>query len=163
VAPNGSATKPVVLLNRPVESPAPVEDGEIIDVPGIVGGPSSNISADDAFYLPQIGVEIVATEERNGNHFHSIHDLRNGHVIHNVTRKGARKLWSYAIQQHEDKAVSPSSIQWKGNIGIVHTERRAGKVRYDLALRAEDGKVRIFYGVTEDGMDGPWATFVQDE
>src|SRR5690606_24151422 len=46
---------------------------------------------DDAFYLPQIGVEIVGESERNGVRFYSIRDLRNGHVIHNVTRKGARK------------------------------------------------------------------------
>jgi hypothetical protein len=123
----------------------------------------NNIGSDDAFYLPQIGVEIVATEVRNGNRFHSIHDLRNGHVIHNVTRKGARKLWSYAIQQHEDKAVSPNAIEWRGDVGLVNIERRAGKVRYDLALRGEDGKIRIFYGVTDDGMEGRWAEFVQDE
>jgi hypothetical protein len=41
-------------------------------------------------------------------------------------------------------------------------ERRAGKVRYDLALRAE-GQIRIFYGVTEDGMEGRWATFMQED
>ena len=159
VVPNGNTTKPVVIINRPVESAMPVSEEDIFDTPGIVDGRAG----EDAFYLPQIGVEIVATENRNGNQFHSIHDLRNGHVIHNVTRKGARKLWSYAIQQHEDKAVAPSAIKWEGDMGLVHTERRAGKVRYDLALRAEDGKVRIFYGVTEDGMDGPWAIFVQDD
>lgn len=173
VAPNGGGSaKPVVMRNRPTMSQTPDVDDEVeandLEAPGLgIGGdelaPVGGTAADDAFYLPQIGVEIVATEERNGNHFHSIHDLRNGHVIHNVTRKGARKLWSYAIQQHEDKAVSPAGIEWQGDIGLVHTERRAGKVRYDLALRAENGKVRIFYGVTEDGMEGRWATFVQDE
>lgn len=162
VTPNGSSAKPVVMLNRPADQTG-AETDEEIDIPGILPGPLSEIGSEDAFYLPQIGVEIVATENRNGIQFHSIHDLRNGHVIHNVTRKGARKLWSYAIQQHEDNAVAPSSIKWDGNTGLVHTERRAGKVRYDLALRGEDGKVRIFYGVTEDGMEGPWAAFVQDE
>jgi hypothetical protein len=163
VAPNGNANKPVVLLNRPVEQPletSPVEEGEM---PGIMPPTINEVGAEDAFYLPQIGVEIVATEVRNGNRFHSIRDLRNGHVIHNVTRKGARKLWSYAIQQHEDNAVASSKIQWQDDIGLVHTERRAGKVRHDLALRGEDGTVRIFYGVTEDGMEGRWATFVQEE
>jgi len=164
-APNGSAKKPVVLINRATESPLPEEASgeEESDLPEFLGTPLLNGGSDDAFYLPQIGVEIVSTEERNGNRFHSIHDLRNGHVIHNVTRKGARKLWSYAIQQHEDNAVSPADIQWEGDAGLVHTERRAGKERYDLALRTEDGKVRIFYGVTEDGMEGRWAAFVQDE
>jgi hypothetical protein len=35
-------------------------------------------------------------------------------------------------------------------------------MRYDLALR-EKGQIRIFYGVTDDGMDGVWAQFLQDE
>ena len=83
-------------------------------------------------------------------------------MIHNVTRKGARKLWSYAIQQHEDNPNGPPKVEWQGDIGLVHMEQRAGKVRYDLALR-EDGKVRVFYGVTEEGMEGPWAAFVQEE
>jgi hypothetical protein len=161
VVPNGNANKPVVLINRPVTSPG--VDEEEVDVPVLLAGPTGAVAADDAFYLPQIGVEIVATENRNGNRFHSIHDLRNGHVIHNVTRKGARKLWSYAIQQHEDNPINPADITWHGDVGIAHTERRAGKVRYDLALRTDDGKVRIFYGVTEDGMEGPWAAFVQEE
>ncbi len=158
VAAGSGTVKPVVMVNRAAdeETAAALDSArpDVLPVP---------VAVDDAFYLPQIGVEIVATEERNGNQFHSIHDLRNGHVIHNVTRKGARKLWSYAIQQHEDNAVAHDKIQWVGDIGLVHIERRAGKVRYDLALRDHDGKVRIFYGVTEDGMEGPWAAFVQDE
>lgn len=117
---------------------------------------------DDTFYLPQIGVEIVASEERNGNTFHSIRDLRNGHVIHNVTRKGARKLWNYAIQQHEDKPVDAKQVEWQGNMGVLNCEKRAGKTRYDLVLR-ENGNLRVFYGVTEEGMEGSWAAFIQDD
>jgi hypothetical protein len=163
---NGTTTNPVVMLNRSTTpEPTSAEDEDIDDVPGIMPAilnrPAGDLGTEDAFYLPQIGVEIVATEERNGNRFHSISDLRNGHVIHNVTRKGARKLWSYAIQQHEDNAAS-ADIEWQGDIGLVHMERRAGKVRYDLALRAE-GQIRIFYGVTEDGMEGRWATFMQED
>ncbi|MEZ4863947.1 MAG: putative DNA binding domain-containing protein [Caldilineaceae bacterium] len=135
-----------------------------------VGGSSAGMDgamgtvgdATDAFYLPQVGVEIVASEERNGTHFHTIRDLRNGHVITNVTRKGARKLWNYAIQQHEDKRVRLDKIEWQGDVGLVRAEKRAGKVRYDLALR-EGEQTRIFYGVTDDGMEGAWALFVQDE
>lgn len=157
---SSSAAKSASKSNRATDVQANGANATAIDMPGILPEP---VGADDAFYLPQIGVEIVATEERNGNQFHSIHDLRNGHVIHNVTRKGARKLWSYAIQQHEDNAAANADIKWQGNAGLVHTERRAGKVRYDLALRGEDNNLRVFYGVTEDGMEGPWAAFVQDE
>lgn len=113
------------------------------------------------FYLPMIGVEIVGVEHRNGLPHYTIRDLRNGHVVNNVTRKGARKLWSYAIQQYEDHPVARRQMEWRGNAGLVHAEKRAGKVRYDLALREGDA-IRVFYGVTEDGMDGAWAQFVQE-
>jgi hypothetical protein len=135
-------------------SPAPSVDAT-------AGGATAG-GTEDAFYLPQIGVEIVETAERQGMQFHSIRDLRNGHIIKNVTRTGARKLWSYAIAQHEDNPVDPAKIQWHGDIGLVHVEKRAGKVRYDLALRDSSG-TRIFYGVTEDGMEGPWEALIQEE
>jgi hypothetical protein len=121
-----------------------------------------SITAEDAFYLPQIGVEIVEANERSGTKSYSIRDLRNGHVIHNVTRKGARKLWNYAIGQYEDKPVRSEKIQWRGDVGMVTVESRAGKVRYDLARREND-HIRVFYGVTDEGMEGEWAAFVQEE
>lgn len=120
------------------------------------------VAKGEAFYLPQVGVEIVDSEERNGQQYHSICDLRNGNVVKNVTRKGARKLWSYAIEQSEDHPLDPDKVTWKGDIGLIKVEKRARKMRYDLALR-ENGNIRVFYGVTEDGMDGRWATFLQEE
>jgi hypothetical protein len=124
---------------------------------------ASTVAApEDAFYLPQIGVEIVQVGERNSTRVYSIRDLRNGHVIHNVTRKGARKLWNYAIGQYEDKPIRPDKIQWRGNVGLVVAETRAGKVRYDLARREGD-RIRVFYGVSDEGMEGEWAAFVQEE
>jgi hypothetical protein len=116
----------------------------------------------DAFYLPQVGVEIIGTDQRNGATVHSIRDMRNGRIIKNVTRKRARKLWNYAIQQHEDNPVDPGKVQWKGNVGLISATKRAGKMRYDLALR-ENGQIRVFYGVTEDGMEGHWSKFIKDE
>jgi hypothetical protein len=117
---------------------------------------------EDPFYLPQMGVELVASETRGGIRYYVVRDMRNGRAVSNVTRKGARKLWNYAIAQAEDQPVDPSKIVWKGNVGIVRSDKRAGKVRYDLALR-ENGNIRVFYGVTEDGMEGLWAQFVEVE
>jgi hypothetical protein len=116
----------------------------------------------DAFHAPQIGVEIVESEVRNGQQVHTIRDLRNGNTVRNVSRKGARDLWSYAITRHEDSPVDPATVNWIGNIGLLHVERRAGKVRYDLALR-EGKRIRVFYGVTADGMEGRWSTFLQED
>ncbi len=113
----------------------------------------------DPFDLPQVGVEIVSSENRNGVNYYVVSDLRNARSVSNVTRKGARKLWNYAIAQVEDHPVEIGKVQWKGDVGLVRSESRAGKVRYDLARR--NGKnIRVFYGVTEDGMEGPWAEFV---
>ena len=117
---------------------------------------------DDAFYLPQIGVEIIETSERNGKKFYALQDLRSGHVIRNVTRKSARKLWSYAIECHEEQPVKNGNIQWRGSIGLIHEDNRSGKMRYDLALR-ENGDVRVFYGVTEEGMDGRWSDLLEED
>ncbi len=124
--------------------------------------PSTKVGPDDAFYLPQDGVEVVESQKRNGYRVHSLRDLRNGRVIHNVSRKGARKLWDYAIGQHEDAPVKEKDVKWQGNIGVVREDKRAGKVRYDLALK-ENGDMRVFYGVTENGMDGRWAIFADEE
>ncbi len=79
--------------------------------------PSHRRPRDDAFYLPQVGVEVVDSDERNGHRFYTIRDLRNGHVINNVTRKGARKLWNYAIQQVEDNPVDPGQNPVAGRRG----------------------------------------------
>jgi len=153
---NGDSPKPGAAMKMTPTSHVVAGD----DAPPL-SAPTSPAN-DATFYLPQVGVEIVDSEERNGHRFYTIRDLRNGHVIKNVTRKGARKLWSYAIQQAEDKPVDAAKIQWRANAGFVRVERRAGKARYDLALR-EGEKIRIFYGVTDDGMDGAWAQFVQEE
>ena len=122
----------------------------------------SKASTDDPFYLPQDGVEIVGRETRGGTTHYVVRDLRNARSVSNVTRKGARKLWNYAISQYEDSPIKSDNIQWKKNVGVVRAEKRAGKMRFDLALR-EGKTVRIFYGVTADGMEGAWAQFVTVE
>ena len=116
-------------------------------------------SLNDPFYLPQDGVEIVDSETRGGTTYYVVRNMRNQRSVGNVTRKGARKLWNYAIAQNEDSPVKASEIRWKENVGYIRSGKRAGKKRFDLALR-EGSDLRVFYGVTSEGMEGAWAQFV---
>jgi hypothetical protein len=111
---------------------------------------------------PRTGVEIVRTEERKGNRYYSMKDLRNGNVVHNVTQQSARKLWQYAITESLKQPVEPETVQWKGDIGLLKRLKRAGKWRYDLAQRDPDGKLHVYYGVTEDGIHGPWRSLIEE-
>jgi hypothetical protein len=114
---------------------------------------------------PGTGVQIVDTVERKGTKYHTMKDLRNGNVVHNVTRSSARKLWRYAITEHETHPVKESDIQWSpenGRLGVWKSSKRAGKVRYDLVQRMPDGGLHVYYGVTEDGIDGPWRVFLEE-
>ncbi len=114
---------------------------------------------------PRTGVQIVETEERKGTLYHAMKDLRNGNVVRNVTRSSARKLWRYAITEHETRPVQENQIQWSGDnnrLGLWKSSKRAGKVRYDLVQRMPNGKLHVYYGVTEDGIDGPWRVFLKE-
>ncbi len=106
---------------------------------------------------PGDGVEIVGVEERKGKKYYTVRDLRNNQVVKDVTRDSAKHLWAYAIQRYESTKVDPDRVTWFGDLGIWHLEYRAGKVRYDLVQRLPDGRIVVYYGVTEDGFTGPWA------
>ena len=109
---------------------------------------------------PRTGVEIVESGERGGRWYHTMRDLRNGNVVKNVTQKSARKLWHYAISQHEKHPVDPNRIQWMGDLALLGKSEHASKQRYDLAQHMPDGSIRVYYGVTEDGIHGPWRKLV---
>ncbi len=114
---------------------------------------------------PGTGVQIVETTERKDALYHSMKDLRNGNVVQNVTRSSARKLWRYAISEQEDKPVQEEQVQWHPDddrLGLWKSSKRAGKVRYDLAQRMPDGQIHVYYGVTEDGIDGVWRVFLAE-
>jgi hypothetical protein len=114
---------------------------------------------------PRTGVHILDTEERKGTLYHTMKDLRNGNVVRNVTRSSARKLWRYAITEHETHPLQEDQVQWAGDnkqLGLWQSSKRAGKVRYDLVQRMPDGQLHVYYGVTEDGIDGPWRLFLQE-
>jgi PHP family Zn ribbon phosphoesterase len=110
---------------------------------------------------PKTGVEILFAEERKGNRYYSMKDLRNGNVVHNVTQQSARKLWQYAITQSIKHIVKPEDVRWKGDTGLLKRYKRAGKRRYDLAQRDPDGTLHVYYGVTDDGIHGPWRQLVE--
>lgn len=133
--------------------PAPERPGQAVEPP----------QEEPSIPLPSIGVELVSMDERKGGRYFSIRDLRNGNVVQNVTIHSARKLWSYAINQHLTHGDGPDNVTWRGDLGLWQAARRAKKLRYDLALRMPDGKVRVFYGVTADGMTGSWAQFLLAE
>jgi hypothetical protein len=114
---------------------------------------------------PRTGVQIIDTEERKGTRYHVMKDLRNGNVVRNVTRTSARKLWRYAITQHESSPVVASKVQWNPEnerLGLWKSSKRAGKVRYDLVQKMPSGELHVYYGVTEDGIDGPWRVFLEE-
>lgn len=140
-------TRPAV--KRPAAAPKAAPEPEPAAVHGVA--------------LPTIGVELVSMEERKGGRYFAIRDLRNGNVVQNVTIHSARKLWSYAINQHLTHPEGPDNVTWRGELGLWQAARRAKKLRYDLVLRMQDGKLRVFYGVTADGMSGPWAQFLLEE
>jgi hypothetical protein len=132
--------------------------------------PSETTSQDDngesgGVDPPRTGVHILDSEERKGVLYHTMKDLRNGSIVRNVTRSSARKLWRYAITEHETQPVQEDRVQWATDakrLGLWKSSKRAGKVRYDLVQRMPDGQLNVYYGVTEDGIDGAWRSFLQE-
>jgi hypothetical protein len=159
-----SSHQPAVLS---VEAPAPVELAAPVPAaePALRAEQMPVIPEQGPEILPApaIGVEILASEERKGVRYFGIRDLRNGNTIHNVTLASARKLWSYAINQYLTKPVDPNGVSWIGDYGLWRAEKRAKRWRYDLVLREPEGGTRVFYGVTSDGMSGPWQQFLREE
>jgi len=112
---------------------------------------------------PRTGVEIVTVTERKGTRYYALRDLRNGNVVQNVTRSSARKLWRYAITQAEQAPVDPAKVIWKGNLGLWKKTSSRGNVHYDLVQRDAEGHLHVYYGVSEDGIHGPWQEVVGAE
>ena len=54
-------------------------------------------------------------------------------------------------------------MDWRGDIGLWKKKRRAGKVRYDFVQRDAEGQLHVYYGVTEEGLHGPWREFLEGE
>lgn len=156
----------VALVARRYQERLPVEvpaaRAPRVKAPVVSEAPSPEPAAASAPSVPppRTGVEIVASEVRDGKTYHTMRDLRNGSTVKNVTRTSARRLWHYAITEHEKHSnLSEIPIAWTGNIGLWRKYDRGGTTRYDFAQR-EDASVHVYYGVTEDGIHGPWKALV---
>jgi hypothetical protein len=115
---------------------------------------------DPSIPYPRTGVEIVASEERDGMTYHAMRDLRNLKVVRNVTRDSARRLWRYAITQQEQHPCQPDHVIWHGDRGFWKAYKpRGGERRYNLCYRDND-TLHVFYGVTDEGMDEEWRVLV---
>jgi hypothetical protein len=133
------------------------------DLPQVATATESGTTEVVQIVPPKTGVEILEVEERKGNRYYSMRDLRNGAVVHNVTQQSARRLWQYAISQSVKHPVKLEDIRWHGTIGLLKKYRRADKQRYDLVQRDAEGNVHVYYGVTDDGIDGPWRDLIGSE
>ncbi len=132
-------------------------------IPNVEPEPTAEVSPSLAVEPPKTGAEIVEAIERDGARYYSIKDLRNGSVVRNVTRFSARHLWHYAITEREDHPVREEEVTWKGEIGLWKTYKRSGVRRYNLVQQDADGALHVYYGVTEEGIHGPWRAFVPEE
>ena len=111
---------------------------------------------------PRTGVEIAEVSERNGTQYYTMRDLRNGSVVNNVTKRSARHLWRYAIEEAETNPVDPAQVRWLDNIGVWKQREYRGRLRWDL-VQKDNGTLRVYYGVTEEGLHDKWAALVGEE
>lgn len=142
------------IEQKPAKTPVSAPLPEPVPVPK-----TSNGRQQKKPEAPRTGVEVVTSEKRQGTIYHTVRDLRNGNLIHNVTKSSARKLWHYAITQAEQGPVDPKKVQWHDDMAVLKQRKKRDNIWYDLALR--DGKqINVYYGVTDSGMNDKWLTLV---
>jgi hypothetical protein len=109
---------------------------------------------------PTTGIEVLESFESDGVRYYTLRDLRYHKLIYNVTKDTDRRMWRAAIQQREKGDLDPANVRWQGDFGLWRSYRqRSGERRYDLVYMG-DGDPRVFYGVSETGMNGPWRALV---
>jgi len=138
----------------PVSHPK-IQEPEVQDQAAQAEAPASGAAT------PRTGVEVVSVEERDGTPYYTVRDLRNGNVVKNVTIKSARRLWHYALTQYAQLPpnLAQVDVQWQGEIGLLRREKQGKGDRFDLVQRTPDG-TRFYFGVTDDGIHGPWRQLV---
>jgi hypothetical protein len=113
---------------------------------------------------PKTGVEVIPDIERESGRYFTMRDLRNGNVVKNVTRSSARRLWHYAISTYAElfPKIGQLDIPWQGEFGLLKRHKQGKTALFDLIERTPNG-YRFFFGVTEDGIHGPWKNLIGEE
>jgi hypothetical protein len=149
-APPTPEVVPEPLVARVIEEQA---------VPVGASAPAVSRNGSEPAVVPKAGVEILSVEERDGERYYTMRDLRSDRVAENVTRKSARRLWRQAIMERENGVPEPESITWEGDLGYVGSAVRDGVRRYNLAYR-DNGDIRYFYAVGDEGINEAWRHLV---
>ncbi|OGO36254.1 MAG: hypothetical protein A2W35_10275 [Chloroflexi bacterium RBG_16_57_11] len=154
---NRNLTTTVTEATRPL----PVEILHPQPVVASQAAPKTAMPPEPIETAPRTGVEVMAVETRDEETYFTMRDLRNGNVVKNVTRKSARRLWHYAITTYASMPADPwqMKVQWQGPYGLIRKQKQGKLSRYDLIQRTEDG-YRFYFGVTDDGIHGPWKQLV---
>jgi hypothetical protein len=129
--------------------------------PETTPAPEAAPAAATGLEAPRTGVEVVTYEERDGVRYYTVRDLRNGSMVKNVTLASARRLWHYAIVEH-DKLPPADTVAWQGDLAMVKKRSHRGESHYDLLQRTPDS-IRCYFGVSEDGIHGEWKRLVGAE
>ncbi len=150
-------TQPAASLSLPI-SISGVTEQQIAE-PASIESVTVEVNTD-----PRTGVEVFEPVKRNGKLFYTVRDLRNGNIVKNVTQASARRLWNYAITRYGELAgtIDKAGINWQGDYGLLRLYDQGKSQHYDFVQKVPDG-YRFFFGVTLDGIHGPWKIFAQDE
>jgi hypothetical protein len=145
----------LVRRGRPPAAEAPKAE---VPAPAALEAEAAGVQA------PRTGVEVVAVEDRDGVRYYTMRDLRNGNVVKNVTMSSARRLWHYAVSQHAKlpEDLTKASIAWQGDLGVLGKRSLGKRERLDLAQKTPGG-IRLYFGVTEDGVHGEWKPLIGGE
>ena len=153
----------VAMVKRSLEYEGQVPSTPVPSPLAPVSAPSSDLlqppSIPDTLLPPRTGVEIADVELRRGTRYYTMRDLRNGNLVKNVTLRSARHLWRYAIEENEKNPINPAQVRWLGDVGLWKRRAHGSLTRFDLVQRTGDS-LRIYYGVTEEGLHGLWNALV---
>jgi hypothetical protein len=156
--PRTTRSQPVEISMTPT-SAAPAEQAPAPQAL-VAAATESSASLAPSDIAPRTGVEIVESVDRKGVLYHTMRDLRDMGEVHNVTRVSARRLWRYAIALKEKSTFHSDKVTWTSDLGLWHKYLRSGRPHYDLVQKMPDGSQRVYYGVTDDGIVGPWRVVV---